>query len=788
MSKIKKAFLIVGITLFVIVVAIIACISPIAKYAIEKYDVKYLGREIKIGWLYLNPFTGYLHIGNLKVYEPNSDSLFLTAHGLSADFQMFKLFKKTYEINTITLNKPVAYIIQNKKAFNFSDLIERFTPDSTKTKTNKEPLRFNILDIEVNDGEFHYIEQSIPVNYFIKEVNLSSTGKWWNVDSMDIKYALKSGPGSGDIKGTATIDLDSLKYRIDATIKHFDLSLLEQYLKDLANYGHLAAFLDLDVKASGSMKNGLDLEAKAFVAVSDFHFGKKVGDDFASFDKLVIDAVQINPKNNKYFMDSIMIAHPFFKYERYDQLNNIERMFGKGGSKIKQAEAESDAGKFNLILEIAKYVKKLAINFLQSYYRIDKVAIYNADIKFNDFSLREKFSVEANPLYLIADSIDRNHNRFSAELKSGIKPYGNLAVNLSLDPNNYGNFDLRYKILNVPVSMFNPYVISYTSFPLDRGKLEFTGYTNVKDSMINSENHLLILDPRVAKRVKKKDTKWIPVPFIMSLVRSSGNAIDFNLPIRGDLTNPKFKIWGAIGEVVKNIFVKPPSSAYLYHVKQVEQDVEKSLSLKWQMRQTELRPQQEKFVNRMADFLNENKDAAISVSSFVYQEKENEHILLFEAKKKYFIHVNKISNKNFSDKDSIVVDKMSVKDSLFIHYLDKLIGDSMMFTLQEKCDFIIGKEVVNNKFNQLLKNRESDFKNYFGEDAARVQFNSNTSSVPFNGFSCYRIDYKGDFPESLLNAYAELEELNNKSPREKYKEKRKARIEERQLKLKKATS
>ena len=43
-------------------------------------------------------------------------------------------------------------------------------------------------------------------------------------------------------------------------------------------------------------------------------------------------------------MDSIMIAHPFFKYERYDELNNIERMFGKGGSRIKQAEAESDAG------------------------------------------------------------------------------------------------------------------------------------------------------------------------------------------------------------------------------------------------------------------------------------------------------------------------------------------------------------------------------------------------------------------------------------------------------------
>ncbi len=773
MRKVKKGILITVITLVILVAIIIACISPIAKYAIEKYDVKYLGREIKIGWLYLNPFTAYIHIANLKVYEPNSDSLILVADGLSADFQLLKLFSKTYEINTITLDKPIGYIIQNRKRFNFSDLIERFTPKHKDTITIKEPVHFNILNIEVNDGEFHYIEQTIPINYFIKHVNISSTGKWWNVDSMKIKFAIESGMGTGEIKGSGSINFDSLRYRVATNITKFDLNLINQYLQDLANNAQVSAVLDADLKANGSMRDGLDMTASGALAITEFHFGRTKGDDFASCEKIALSAVQISPRKYEYVLDSVMLGHPFFKYERYDHLNNIERMFGKGGSKIKRASAESDAGKFNLIIEIAKFVKKIGKNFLQSYYAIDKVAVYNGDVKFNDFSLREKFSVSANPLYFLADSLDKDYKRIKASVTTGIKPYGKLTADISIDPNNFSSFALHYKIANVPVSMFNPYVVSYTSFPLDRGKLEFSGYTKVVDSIIESENHLVIVDPRVAKRVKKKDTKWIPVPFIMSLVRNAGNAIDFNLPIRGDLSNPKFKIWGAIGEVVKNIFVKPPSSAYLFNVKEVEQEVEKSLSLQWQMRQTELRTAQEKFVSRMADFLKTNATATIAVTPFDYTEKEKEHILLFEAKKKYFLHAHHLSSKDLSEGDSILIDKMSVKDSLFVHYLDKQIGDTILFTLQEKCDFIITKKIVNNRFQQLLTAREIIFKNYFGDAANRVKFKRNESTVPFNGFSYYKIDYPNEIPEELVMAYEELKQLDKEAPRERYNAKRK---------------
>jgi hypothetical protein len=134
-TRLKKASLIVIISIIVIGLAAILFISPIVKFILEKYDEKWTGRKIKTGLVYVNPFTGYIHISNLKIYESKErsaltdpDSIFFSAKGLSVDVAMLKVLSKTFEITEFTLDRPKGIIIQNKKEFNFSDLIKKFTP------------------------------------------------------------------------------------------------------------------------------------------------------------------------------------------------------------------------------------------------------------------------------------------------------------------------------------------------------------------------------------------------------------------------------------------------------------------------------------------------------------------------------------------------------------------------------------------------------------------------------------------------------------------------------------
>src|ERR1700733_7429145 len=100
-KHVKRTFLTIGGILIGIFILVILFISPIAKYVIEKYSVKWTGRQIKMDWAYVNPFTGYAHLSNLKIYEANSDSIFISSEGFSIGMNLRKLLSKEYEITSI---------------------------------------------------------------------------------------------------------------------------------------------------------------------------------------------------------------------------------------------------------------------------------------------------------------------------------------------------------------------------------------------------------------------------------------------------------------------------------------------------------------------------------------------------------------------------------------------------------------------------------------------------------------------------------------------------------------
>lgn len=748
------------------VVLIILFISPLAKYIIEKNDVKWTGRQITMSRAYVNPFTGYVHFSNVKIFELNSDSVMLSVGGLSGSFGLWRLLRGYYEINDMVLDHPVGNIIQSKNEFNFMSFIKAMTPEHPDT-TNA-PTHFNIFKIKIVEGEFHYLQKEVPVVYFIKGTNIETDGQLFDADTVLFRFAFQSGPGSGSMEGSYLVNFKTLDYHYAVIVHYFDLTQAEQYLKAIANYGNFRASLDANLTAVGNFRDGTDVTARGQLAINDFHIGKNKTDDYLSFDKLQIAIVELSPKNKKYIFDSLSLTHPVVKYEQYEHLDNVQMMFGEKGANI--WAAAQDPEQFNLVIEIARYVKILARNFFQSYYRINYLGIDKADLKYNDYSLSEKFSVAVNPLTVRADSIDKNNAHVPISFKTAIEPYGSAAVSLSINPKDSGDFDMSYHFEKIPVALFNPYLITYTSFPLDRGTIELKGNWTVRQSRITSMNHLIIVDPRVTKRVKNKNTKWVPLPLIMSFVREYGNVIDYEIPITGNLKNPKFHLHDVLMDVIGNIFIKPVTTPYRMEVKDLETEIEKSHTLKWQMRQTKLTNEQEDFTEKMAKFLKKNSDASIMVSPQQYAVKEKEYILFYEAKKKYFLAANHIKANSFSEDDSGKVNKMSVKDSLFIRYMDKRINDSMLFTIQDKCRSLVGVDIVNEHFKQLNAEREKTFLSYFKKEEVqeRVKMNDADNVIPYNGFSFYKIEYKGEIPKALTKAYEKIQKMNDEAPRKKY--------------------
>jgi hypothetical protein len=94
--------------------------------------------------------------------------------------------------------------------------------------------------------------------------------------------------------------------------------------------------------------------------------------------------------------------------------------------------------------------------------------------------------------------------------------------------------------------------------------------------------------------------------------------------------------------------------------------------------------------------------------------------------------------------------------------------------VQGKCSNLVGSGLVNVQYNKLNKARENNFLSYFKEKGVveRITFAPAENTIPYNGFSFYKISYQGELPDYLVKAYEKMNRLNNESPRDKYKKDR----------------
>jgi hypothetical protein len=117
------------------------------------------------------------------------------------------------------------------------------------------------------------------------------------------------------------------------------------------------------------------------------------------------------------------------------------------------------------------------------------------------------------------------------------------------------------------------------------------------------------------------------------------------------------------------------------------------------------------------------------------------------------------------------IERMSIKDPSFMHSLKrgKGAGDTILFSIQDKARNFVGNAKVDAIYNQLLKDRDSAFLKLFTENGTRNKISIHPGNdTPFNGFSSFRIVYKGDIPKPLRRAHEEMHEINDGMLRRKY--------------------
>jgi hypothetical protein len=159
----------------------------------------------------------------------------------------------------------------------------------------------------------------------------------------------------------------------------------------------------------------------------------------------------------------------------------------------------------------------------------------------------------------IADAADARITLEARGKIDGESPFELSAALLPAEP----LLDTRValKMAYTPLVPFDPYGKRYLGYGIDRGKLNLDVSYTIKASQLQGENRLHLDTFYLAERFKSPDAVDLPIKLAVSLLRDRKEQINLDVPVTGDLSDPKFSVFKivmqALGTTLEKVVAAP---------------------------------------------------------------------------------------------------------------------------------------------------------------------------------------------------------------------------------------
>ena len=703
MKWVRRIFFTLLILIVTALILLVAFISPVAKWTIEKYSVEYTGRQVTLDKLTINLLSGNIRANGLKINEAKSNKVFFQCNELYGNIIVHKLLSGEYELPEIKLDHPVVNIIEKGNRFNFSDLIDRFSKKSTTPAEKSKPIKWEIDKVDVISATISYINTS-PYNMVkIEHCNINIPGISWNnkVYSINTDFAFASG---GEIKGKVSFDKNSWVYNILVDIKQFNVKPFYTYLKDYLKVNSLDGLLSTHPDINGNMHKAAQVAASGNITVDKFSIIDNTGDKLMAVEKMSIQIDSLNTEKNIYRFATINLVQPYLKFEMYKDGYNFNRLSSSPA-------ATTDTTKVvysNMFLMVADYVQNIVGNYVVSNYNADKFVVSDGTFIFIDYTLYDKFKYKFDALNILSDRISSNSTKIYFDASAILNRSGQLKGNMSVNPKDLKDFSIDCAVKNITIADFNPYSKYYVATPFLSGKGDYTNKTTVVKRQLKSDNLLVVQKIVAGKKDKTYKPQYnMPIRLAVALLKDVHGDIKLDIPVEGSLDDPKFK-WGkVVWKVLGNLMVKAASAPFHLLAGAFGGKDEDYKEVDFNYLQKGLQENQQEQLKKLVKALKEKTDLKLELIQVSSQSDEAEALAVYQVKKKYLGIADSTQDQQQQ------INAVNINDSIFTRYVDSTLQTNTGFeSVQEKCKRIIGKENLQASIAVIMQQRIDAISNY----------------------------------------------------------------------------
>jgi len=122
--------------------------------------------------------------------------------------------------------------------------------------------------------------------------------------------------------------------------------------------------------------------------------------------------------------------------------------------------------------------------------------------------------------------------------------------------------DLRASVNDIDLSPMSPYSGRYAGYEIEKGKLALNLKYHVENGELKADNKVFLDQFTFGAAVDSPDATELPVRLAVSLLKDRNGEIHLDIPVSGNLDDPKFSVVGVVWKVIKNLLVKAATAPF----------------------------------------------------------------------------------------------------------------------------------------------------------------------------------------------------------------------------------
>lgn len=509
-----------------------------------------------------------VHVSDTSLRARGERTSWIEIPNVSVSDAMLNLREKRLDVAKVRMSGVKARAeLQSNKTLNLERLFSLQARPGAAPKT-LEPIKraidkpdwdVQVAQVELENARMELQDQAIAkstqftleqIHAEVREVSLDLT------KAVAVSFSAQVNGDAGELKAEGSVVPSPFSSQLAVAVHNLDLSLGQPYLAPYAaltvRHGTLGG--------KGTVTLAKSLDFKGDLSIYDLDtVDNALRQPLLQMKQLELQHIHYTQEPNSLEIERIVVRKPYAKLvlssARVFNLSEVfsptqdEPAMGEGKPKPTQKQPQKPASE--------PQASDMAI-------RIGLVTFEGMRLNFSDFNIQPNFAAEITKLAGSVQGLSSDaRSQAKLKLKGKLGDNSPVVISGKLQPFEFEKFtDISIECENIALPVFNPYSGRFAGYNITRGELSTNLRYRVHNKQLTAEHHIRLDQLTWGEKTETKEKAPLPVKLATALLRDRDGVISLDVPVKGTLDDPNFRLGPIVWQVVKNIVVKAATAPF----------------------------------------------------------------------------------------------------------------------------------------------------------------------------------------------------------------------------------